>query len=67
MTTKDFVFQEEEINLAGKANVVVTTVWIKCSPGVEIWKYINSALCFPLWEKSCYLYNTIKAYVQPCL
>lgn len=67
ITSKDFAFQEEEINLAGKASVVVTTVRIKCSPGVKICKYINSALCFPLWEKSCYLYNTIKAYVQPCL
>lgn len=67
MTSKDFAFQEDEINLAGKASVVVTTVWIKCSPEVKICKYINSALCFPLWEKSCYLYNTIKAYVQLCL
>lgn len=67
MTSEDFAFKEEEIHLTGKASVVVTTAWIKCSPGVKICKYINSALCFPLWEKSCYLYNTIKAYAQPCL
>lgn len=67
MTSKDFAFQEEEINLAGKASVVVTTLQIKYSPRVKICKYIYSALCFPLWENSCYLYNATEAYVQQCL